>query len=410
MIAKFHSAPGHSMETTLTINIPPVNSVRGVRSEREREKERLKDMEWERHKEVKEQEKEKERKMKDKERERERDKEKERERLMLEQDRAHRAQGERSVSYKDKFQRMREKYDRVTAAHEAGQKDLEILNAKLKKLQSENDLLLDAIYVADAPLYERYFPSQPGTSSPPLNPSMALPVPNSLPLPPPRLPDLPGPSQSVSSSHYSPSSMAPPRSMAPPISVVSSSSTGRAGPTGLPNLPSPLPAIPPSSASSTMPPPLSIASNGTATSNGTPTGRGQSRRLSSASSTRTSRRRNDVVVSPEDIVVDSPEANTLPESSMSVEMTNEQSIPYSSPRLNGNATRFSPRPDIPISNAIEHASAVRHSPEHSPDEHESENDADHRGDPVVRDAHSDSEAGDVPREVEEEEMDVDKEA
>jgi len=90
MIAKFHSAPGHSMETTLTINIPPVNSVRGVRSEREREKERLKDVEWERHKEVKEQEKDKERKLKEKERERERerDKEQERERLMLEQDRA----------------------------------------------------------------------------------------------------------------------------------------------------------------------------------------------------------------------------------------------------------------------------------------------------------------------------------
>ena len=90
MIAKFHSAPGHSMETTLTINIPPVNSVRGVRSEREREKERLKDLEWERHKEVREKEKEKEKKMKEEEKEKEweKDKEKERERLMLEQDKA----------------------------------------------------------------------------------------------------------------------------------------------------------------------------------------------------------------------------------------------------------------------------------------------------------------------------------
>ena len=40
MIAKFHSAPGHSMETMLTINIPPPERIRAAKGERLREKQK----------------------------------------------------------------------------------------------------------------------------------------------------------------------------------------------------------------------------------------------------------------------------------------------------------------------------------------------------------------------------------
>jgi len=51
--------------------------------------------------------------------------------------------------YKEKFQALRERYDRVTAAHVDYQRDLDIAAAKLKDLQAENDYLLDAINVAE---------------------------------------------------------------------------------------------------------------------------------------------------------------------------------------------------------------------------------------------------------------------
>jgi hypothetical protein len=93
-------------------------------------------------------------------------------------------------------------------------------------------------------------------------------------------------------------------------------------------------------------------------------------------------------------------------------MAMEEDIPFRSPTLNGNA-RLSPRPDTPISNGIEAASAVRHSPEHSPDERESENEADHRRDLIDNatrrtDAHPDSEVDAIPPTAEEEKMDVDE--
>ncbi|KAJ7746803.1 hypothetical protein DFH07DRAFT_589629 [Mycena maculata] len=51
----------------------------------------------------------------------------------------------RNSRYKEKFQALREKYDRVTAKQEEYHHDLEIATAKIKKLQAENDLLLDAM-------------------------------------------------------------------------------------------------------------------------------------------------------------------------------------------------------------------------------------------------------------------------
>ncbi|KAF8888118.1 hypothetical protein BD779DRAFT_1525712 [Infundibulicybe gibba] len=54
----------------------------------------------------------------------------------------------RSTRYKDKFQALREKYDQVVSTREDYQKDLDAANARMKKLQAENDLLLDAMNLA----------------------------------------------------------------------------------------------------------------------------------------------------------------------------------------------------------------------------------------------------------------------
>ncbi|KAJ7493333.1 hypothetical protein B0H11DRAFT_2005943 [Mycena galericulata] len=56
----------------------------------------------------------------------------------------------RNSRYKEKFQALREKYDRVIAKQEEYHHDLEIATAKIKKLQAENDLLLDAMNLAAA--------------------------------------------------------------------------------------------------------------------------------------------------------------------------------------------------------------------------------------------------------------------
>ncbi|CAA7265232.1 unnamed protein product [Cyclocybe aegerita] len=168
MIAKFHSAPGHSMETTLTINIPPPGHVRSRSG-------RLKAKEVEEVRVAKEKAEKEEQEREKYEREKY---EREQELLMKEQlEREHhereRRHGDRNVSYKDKFHKMREKYDRVTLTHETHERELEMLNAKIKKMQAENDLLLDAIYLADASLYYRYFPESdsPPFGSAPLPPS-----------------------------------------------------------------------------------------------------------------------------------------------------------------------------------------------------------------------------------------------
>ncbi|KAG2137665.1 hypothetical protein BD769DRAFT_1435314 [Suillus cothurnatus] len=47
--------------------------------------------------------------------------------------------------FKEKFQGMRERFDQVVGSHEELERDLELANARIRKLQAENDLLLDAI-------------------------------------------------------------------------------------------------------------------------------------------------------------------------------------------------------------------------------------------------------------------------
>ncbi|KAI6149656.1 hypothetical protein BKA82DRAFT_4131701 [Pisolithus tinctorius] len=49
--------------------------------------------------------------------------------------------------YKEKYQTLREKFDQVNALHEEYEKELELASARIKKLQAENDLLLDAISI-----------------------------------------------------------------------------------------------------------------------------------------------------------------------------------------------------------------------------------------------------------------------
>ncbi|KAI5995639.1 hypothetical protein EDD15DRAFT_613041 [Pisolithus albus] len=49
--------------------------------------------------------------------------------------------------YKEKYQALREKFDQVNARHEEYERELELANARIKKLQAENDLLLDAISI-----------------------------------------------------------------------------------------------------------------------------------------------------------------------------------------------------------------------------------------------------------------------
>ncbi|TFL01613.1 hypothetical protein BDV98DRAFT_567244 [Pterulicium gracile] len=52
----------------------------------------------------------------------------------------------RSTKYKEKFNAMKEKYERVNGIHDAHQKELDTAKEKLRLLQEENNLLLDAIH------------------------------------------------------------------------------------------------------------------------------------------------------------------------------------------------------------------------------------------------------------------------
>ncbi|KAJ7173634.1 hypothetical protein C8R46DRAFT_1083447 [Mycena filopes] len=69
----------------------------------------------------------------------------------------------RNSRYKEKFQALREKYDRVVLKQEEYHQDLELATAKMKKLQAENDLLLDAMNLAAS-----HQPSMFGLLPPPL--------------------------------------------------------------------------------------------------------------------------------------------------------------------------------------------------------------------------------------------------
>ncbi|KAJ7777348.1 hypothetical protein B0H16DRAFT_955344 [Mycena metata] len=71
----------------------------------------------------------------------------------------------RNSRYKEKFQALREKYDRVILKQEEYHQDLELATAKIKKLQAENDLLLDAMNLAAT-----HQPSMFGLLPPPLPP------------------------------------------------------------------------------------------------------------------------------------------------------------------------------------------------------------------------------------------------
>ncbi|TFK69091.1 hypothetical protein BDN72DRAFT_857931 [Pluteus cervinus] len=51
----------------------------------------------------------------------------------------------RPPTYKEKFQKLRERYDQVTTAREDYKKQLDAANAKIKELDAENALLLDTI-------------------------------------------------------------------------------------------------------------------------------------------------------------------------------------------------------------------------------------------------------------------------
>ncbi|KAG9313227.1 hypothetical protein JVU11DRAFT_6687 [Chiua virens] len=51
------------------------------------------------------------------------------------------------LRYKEKFQSLREKFDQVNALHDEYQRDLDLANTRIQRLQAENDLLLDAISI-----------------------------------------------------------------------------------------------------------------------------------------------------------------------------------------------------------------------------------------------------------------------
>jgi len=55
--------------------------------------------------------------------------------------------GAKGNRYKDKFQTMRERYDGVIAKNEATRRELEAANVRLRKIQGENNLLLDAMEI-----------------------------------------------------------------------------------------------------------------------------------------------------------------------------------------------------------------------------------------------------------------------
>ncbi|EPQ56183.1 hypothetical protein GLOTRDRAFT_92716 [Gloeophyllum trabeum ATCC 11539] len=90
-----------------------------------------------------------------------------------------------------RFHQLREKYDQVTATNEHYQQDLERANAKMKALQAEMDLLLDAMSIAlpSEPVLERFYnepiygppapsPETPSDFAPPLQYFAPAPAPD----------------------------------------------------------------------------------------------------------------------------------------------------------------------------------------------------------------------------------------
>ncbi|TFK21761.1 hypothetical protein FA15DRAFT_672219 [Coprinopsis marcescibilis] len=60
--------------------------------------------------------------------------------------------------YKVKFQEMRERFEKSSRQKASYEKQLEAAANKMKKLQAENDLLLDSLLINDEGLYNRFFP------------------------------------------------------------------------------------------------------------------------------------------------------------------------------------------------------------------------------------------------------------
>lgn len=89
--------------------------------------------------------------------------------------------------YKEKFQALREKFDQVNVQHNEYQRDLDHANARIRKLQAENNLLLDAISIAvpaTPSLMHLIGPSPTGTSS-------SVPMTSYTYPPPPQHPSVP---------------------------------------------------------------------------------------------------------------------------------------------------------------------------------------------------------------------------
>ncbi|KAG5641813.1 hypothetical protein DXG03_004155 [Asterophora parasitica] len=107
-----------------------------------------------------------------------------------------------------RFQSLRERYERVITTHEDHERDLELANAKIKKLQAENELLLDAIFTSAPELVQLISPVEPSPSShfPPhylLPPLLHNPINHPPHLPPHASPHLHESPHLHTHSHYS---------------------------------------------------------------------------------------------------------------------------------------------------------------------------------------------------------------
>ncbi|TCD69061.1 hypothetical protein EIP91_008959 [Steccherinum ochraceum] len=97
-------------------------------------------------------------------------------------DRSRQAAPKQPRSYKDKFNLLKEKYDQVTAARDRYNKELAVAQDKIKKLENECNLLLDAVdiaapsqptilhYLTQDPIPEHYHITSRGPLPPPMQP------------------------------------------------------------------------------------------------------------------------------------------------------------------------------------------------------------------------------------------------
>ncbi|KAI0643968.1 hypothetical protein C8Q79DRAFT_121833 [Trametes meyenii] len=128
--------------------------------------------------------------------------------------------GPRGTRYKDKFLALRDKYDTVTATHEDLERQLVRADEKLKRLQEECNLLLDAVDIAvpAQPTLVHYLKRDP---IPPQYYSHTVPVPANLPpeatipqhFPSPPRPLSPPPTNPHAHPHGRPPSPPPPMHM-----------------------------------------------------------------------------------------------------------------------------------------------------------------------------------------------------